>query len=96
MDSREAPLLQAEIRTLRFGPEAPPVLRDIRLRIVPGEFILLLGRSDAGKSVLGRCLSGVIPGFQEGRLDGSVTLVGTESRREATGGMVLHGQSDNG
>ena len=76
MDSKEAPLLQAEIRTLRFGPEAPPVLRDIRLRIVPGEFILLLGRSDAGKSVLGRCLSGVIPGFQEGRLDGEVLLSG--------------------
>jgi energy-coupling factor transport system ATP-binding protein len=64
---------------LCFEPNSPPVLRDIRLKIAPGEFILLLGRTGAGKSVLSRCLSGVIPGFQNGYLDGAVYLAGQEA-----------------
>ncbi len=79
MATREPALLRAHIRTLGFEPNSPPVLRDIRLKIVPGEFILLLGRTGAGKSVLSRCLSGVIPGFQDGYLDGAVYLAGQEA-----------------
>ncbi|MBI5583006.1 MAG: ATP-binding cassette domain-containing protein [Deltaproteobacteria bacterium] len=79
MVSSEPALLQAHIRSLGFEPNSPPVLQDIRLEIGPGEFILLLGRTGAGKSVLGRCLSGVIPGFQNGRLEGAVSLAGREA-----------------
>lgn len=83
ISNHETLLVQAEIKACRFNPQARPVLRDISLTIRPGEFILLLGPSDAGKSVLARCLSGVIPLFQEGSLDGSVFLSGqkTTSRR---------------
>jgi energy-coupling factor transport system ATP-binding protein len=79
MTIKEPALLQAHIRSLGFEPNSPPVLRDIRLKIGPGEFILLLGRTGAGKSVLTRCLSGVIPGFQNARLVGAVTLAGQEA-----------------
>lgn len=83
MSTHEIPLVQTDIKTCRFDQQARPVLRDIRLTIGPGEFILLLGPSDAGKSVLARCLSGVIPLFQQGLLDGDVSLAGhtTTSRQ---------------
>lgn len=85
MDIRETPLLRADIKACGFDSKTPPALRDTHLTVVPGEFILLLGLTDAGKSVLGRCLSGVIPLFQEGTLEGSVNLDGqkTTSRRLA-------------
>ena len=91
MSTCETPLVQAEIKTCRFDSQTRPVLRDIRLTIGHGEFILLLGPSDAGKSVLARCLSGVIPLFQEGSLDGSVCLAGkkTTSRRLVDGSGVV-------
>ncbi|MGC1402051.1 MAG: heme ABC transporter ATP-binding protein, partial [Thermodesulfobacteriota bacterium] len=64
MSTRETPLVQAEIKACRFDHLVRPVLHDIHLTIGPGEFILLIGPSDAGKSVLARCLSAVIPLFQ--------------------------------
>ncbi len=79
MTATEPALLRAHIRTLSFEPNSSPVLRDILLKIAPGEFILLLGRTGAGKSVLTRCLSGVIPRFQKGYLDGAVYLAGQET-----------------
>jgi energy-coupling factor transport system ATP-binding protein len=74
-----APLVQAHIKSLRFDPQSPPILRNIDLTVTSGEFILLLGRSDAGKSVLGRCLSGVIPVFEKASLDGTVYLSGQKT-----------------
>ncbi len=91
MSTRKTPLVQAHIKTCRFGSQAQPILRNISLTIQSGEFILLLGPSDAGKSVLARCLTGVIPLFQEGSLDGSVSLAGkaTTSRQLADGSEVV-------
>jgi energy-coupling factor transport system ATP-binding protein len=74
-----SPLLQAHIKSLRFDPEDFPVLEDIHLTVTPGQFILLLGQSDAGKSVLCRCLAGVIPSFEKACLEGTVYLSGKKT-----------------
>jgi NitT/TauT family transport system ATP-binding protein len=42
-----------------YGPHE--VLRDLSLRVGPGEFVCIVGPSGAGKTTLLRCLSGLLP-----------------------------------
>ena len=75
----KSPLLQAQIKSVWFDAQSPPVLTEISLTINPGEFILLLGQSDAGKSVLCRCLAGVIPALEKARLEGTIYVSGKKT-----------------
>ncbi|MBI4179460.1 ABC transporter ATP-binding protein [bacterium] len=53
------PLIEVSGITAGYG--GPPVLRDIRLDVAPGEWITLLGANAAGKTTLLKCLIGVLP-----------------------------------
>jgi len=58
-------------------PHASTGLRDIDLRVAPGEFVVLCGASGSGKSTALRLMNGLIPHFHEdGLLAGSVTVDG--------------------
>lgn len=52
-------------------------LGPVDLAVGPGEFVFVAGRSGAGKSLLARCLSGLIPHVFPGRVHGRVVLAGT-------------------
>ena len=68
----------ATVDDLRFSyGSGPPVLDGITLRIEPGERIVLLGASAAGKSTLLRALAGLVPHFHGG------TFAGQRRRRRA-------------
>lgn len=60
---RTAPRLRGRIElrqvSFRYAPAAPLVLRDISLRIEPGQKIALVGRSGSGKSTLAKLLLGL-------------------------------------
>lgn len=73
-----------------------PSLRDLDLRIRPGEFVILCGASGSGKSTALRLMNGLIPHFHDdGTLTGTVTvdgLIAADAELDAIGlvtGTVL-------
>lgn len=62
----------------RYPHAEAPALRELDLRIAPGEFVALCGASGSGKSTALRLMNGLIPHFHDdGVLTGTVTLDGT-------------------
>ena len=68
-----------EVRGLKYayrGREDLQVLRGIDLSIAPGEFVLVMGRTGAGKSTLCLALNGLIPKSFGGTFSGTVKVDG--------------------
>jgi energy-coupling factor transport system ATP-binding protein len=69
-------LLTARIDKLFYQGNPDVVLRQVFLDLCPGEFVRLEGPSGSGKSVLCRCLAGIIPLFESATLVGEVLFRG--------------------
>jgi energy-coupling factor transport system ATP-binding protein len=54
------------------------VLDDINIRISSGEVVFICGDSGSGKTTLGKCITGAVPGFYGGTMEGSVSVNGRE------------------
>ena len=50
---------QVELRSVTFGYDERPVLRNLSLRVMPGEQVTLTGRTGAGKSTVFRLILGL-------------------------------------
>lgn len=72
----EAPLVEVDDLTFTYRRATEPALRNISLRIEPGEVLLVAGPSGCGKSTLIRALNGLIPHAYRGELTGSVRVAG--------------------
>lgn len=67
-----------ELRGLRFGyDDGPLVLDGVDLTIDEGELVLVSGPTGVGKSTLLGVVTGLVPRFSGGTLDGDVLLDGT-------------------
>ncbi|ALJ19789.1 ABC transporter ATP-binding protein [Microbacterium sp. No. 7] len=63
--------------TWTYPHAGAPALRDLDLRIEPGQFVVLCGASGSGKSTALRLMNGLVPHFHDdGVLAGSVTVDG--------------------
>ncbi len=55
-------------------------LKDINLTIPKGQFILITGKSGCGKTTLSQCINGLIPYFNEGKLEGDIFVNGNNTK----------------
>ena len=72
----------------RYPGASSPALDGVDLVVEPGELVLLVGESGCGKSSLMRAALGLIPHFHGGRLEGRVTVNGTDTRDRRPGGLA--------
>ncbi len=81
-------LVEVEGLTFRYRRASEPAVRDVTMRIDPGEVLLVAGPSGCGKSTLLRAMNGLVPHAYKGELSGTVRVAGrptTELRlREIT------------
>ncbi len=64
--------------TYTYPFQNEPALRDVSLRVEPGEAVLVTGPSGGGKSTLLRLMNGLIPHVHGGQVDGHVALTGRD------------------
>ena len=64
----------------RYAGTPRDVLAGVTLEVTPGRVVGLVGPNEAGKSTLCLVASGLAPASIGGRLDGSVTMDGVETR----------------
>jgi energy-coupling factor transport system ATP-binding protein len=63
-------------------------LRDVALRVAPGELVVVAGDSGSGKSTLLRVASGLVPHFHGGTFTGSAIVAGMDIRDHGPGELA--------
>ncbi len=63
----------------RYRGEKELALDGISLDISKGEFVVVMGASEAGKSTLAACFNGLIPHYMRGAIKGDVVIQGTNT-----------------
>ena len=66
------------------------VLKGLNFTVRPGEFIAVIGENGAGKTTLCKCMNGIIPHTERGRLKGTVVCSGLDTRTAYTSELALH------
>jgi energy-coupling factor transporter ATP-binding protein EcfA2 len=74
--------IPVEVKELTFAYRGAkkPAIRNINLKLVGGEFLVVTGPTGCGKTTLARCFNGLIPHFHQGRMTGQIKLNGVETR----------------
>lgn len=57
------------------------VLKDINLDIQEGEFLAIIGENGAGKTTFSKCINGIIPQSERGKLVGEVRVDGVSTKK---------------
>jgi energy-coupling factor transport system ATP-binding protein len=67
--------------TFQYRSQTEPTLYNINLKIRRGEKILILGPSGSGKSTLAHCINGLIPHAFNGRIQGTLSVLGEDTEK---------------
>lgn len=70
------PIIEFKNYTFKYRSQVEPTLRDINLKIYPGEKVLIIGPSGSGKSTLANCINGLVPFSYTGDTEGTLTIHG--------------------
>ena len=73
-------ILRFENFGFKYDAQSAPTLFDINFSIKKGEKVLIAGPSGCGKSTLVHCINGLVPFSYKGKITGSLSLFGRETR----------------
>lgn len=85
--AQETPIIEFSDVSFKYHAQKEPTLKNINLKIYPGEKILIAGQSGSGKSTLAHCLNALIPCSFTGDMSGTLRVCGEEPARLGVFGM---------
>lgn len=81
------PIIEFKDFSFKYKSQSEPTLKDINLKIYPGEKILIAGQSGSGKSTLAHCLNALIPTSYKGQISGELRVCGEPPKKLGVFGM---------
>ncbi len=75
------PIIEFKDFSFKYRAQTEPTLRDINLKIMPGEKVLIVGPSGSGKSTLAHCINGLAPFAYTGESTGTLKIEGKDPRK---------------
>ncbi len=82
-------LIELREVTYTYPNTAAPALQDVTLHVEEGEFVAIIGANGAGKSTLGYAVTGFVPHFFQGDLQGEITVAGLDTRTHGLEDLML-------
>lgn len=70
------PLIVFENFSFTYDSQSEPTLKNLSLAIYEGEKVLILGPSGSGKSTFAKCINGLIPNQEKGKISGKAWING--------------------
>ncbi len=83
----DKPVIDFSDFSFKYRQQQEATVKNIDLKIYPGQKILITGPSGCGKSTLAHCINGLIPGSYPGEITGSLTVAGLSPEKEGVFGM---------
>ena len=81
------PIIEFNDVSFTYRSQQKPTLKNINLKIFPGEKILIAGQSGSGKSTLAHCLNALIPCSFAGEMSGTLRVAGENPEKLGVFGM---------
>ncbi len=81
------PIIEFKDFTFKYRAQQEPTLKNINLKIYPGEKILIAGPSGSGKSTLAHCINALNPCSFKGDVTGTLTVDGLSPKEAGVFGM---------
>lgn len=82
-------IIEVEQLTYRYPHTGQPALRNLSFQVEEGEFVAIIGANEAGKSTLCYALTGFVPHFFQGEMDGRVSVAGLDTTGHPLEDIVL-------
>jgi energy-coupling factor transport system ATP-binding protein len=83
-------LIEIQSLSFRYRAAAENALRGINLAVNEGEFVVIMGPNEAGKSTLCLTLNGLIPHLVKGTFEGAVRVCGMDTRERSVKELFSH------